>query len=821
MKYKEFNEHIHQQQQKLKKDTNRRNLNEIRKSHIRPKQLKKESTTEGEIKHFLWTSTDEYFTNLTEQNKTYLNTTCSQIEKTTITELSQELISKIKQNKQKKSIQKPEKAESEKTHNETIHNNTHADIHMKHMPSSLANSHCNSNSNFPSTMTPVTGKNRHTSGDDILKLPTKRGLQVLFDISKISNMRDMQYALAYYDLQTLNLPSRSLNHNTNIHSHSIKRNKNKKYRNLKNKFQKNPVNHHQIEGKSSFLHVNPSNKLEIWENGKPKLQIEKLNQNTQKNTQSSSSFPASLSPISDTIPANLEKNNSNLLNVDEFLINENDLVLTKENLKLRELKFVEKEQMRNIFKKTDIVKFIDNLYSESRKRHKQREDQSVHCGKSSEPNYYEIEDEVCFDILFHNHYLNNVILKDRERILPELKRKIEKEERRGAKREFKLANSQELEKKYHHVMGVGINRNLIKKGLSDEYAYEESSSEEFSTEAYCSICFSGDYGRSNMILYCDGCNIGVHQSCYGVVLIPEGSFLCDKCTYLNKKYNIMKVNSEETSSSVSTIPTYPEEKNCKNQSEEKESNILSNLRKERESDDKCVIFKTKNNVRIKGNLSDIKKGETEKENKIFEKECIECELCGGRKGAMKRHRKDWFHVTCIFMNEGTYFNDMHLVDSISISHDIDMHKMSKNKKEEEKVMTPERIQLNKLIHSQDTTNQTTSICSICKKQGGILKSCACSHQSLATKKVNDRENENGSQNDSDKECDVKAHILCAYLEGFEIEVKNSSEKNSKAEIKGLGICVNFYCLNHTNKVRDQGFIRERRYLRYHGQPYIQ
>lgn len=46
----------------------------------------------------------------------------------------------------------------------------------------------------------------------------------------------------------------------------------------------------------------------------------------------------------------------------------------------------------------------------------------------------------------------------------------------------------------------------------------------------------GTFDKEDKIVYCDGCDVKVHQSCYGIETIPKGKWFCHRCQFLRKNF---------------------------------------------------------------------------------------------------------------------------------------------------------------------------------------------------------------------------------------------------------------------------------------------
>jgi len=61
----------------------------------------------------------------------------------------------------------------------------------------------------------------------------------------------------------------------------------------------------------------------------------------------------------------------------------------------------------------------------------------------------------------------------------------------------------------------------------------------------CGVCFDGDSYDDNPILFCERCNVAVHQHCYGVKKIPEGDWFCKPCALIRRDNRVMNPKAKQ------------------------------------------------------------------------------------------------------------------------------------------------------------------------------------------------------------------------------------------------------------------------------------
>ncbi|KAI1377603.1 origin recognition complex subunit 4 C-terminus-domain-containing protein [Hypoxylon crocopeplum] len=98
--------------------------------------------------------------------------------------------------------------------------------------------------------------------------------------------------------------------------------------------------------------------------------------------------------------------------------------------------------------------------------------------------------------------------------------------------------------------------------LDDRPASEGEEGEEQGSEdeEVCAICAKPDSEPPNEIIFCENCDMAVHQKCYNVPIIPEGDWICRNCSQddilSSAKPAPMKQIRVAKSSEVPSIPNF-------------------------------------------------------------------------------------------------------------------------------------------------------------------------------------------------------------------------------------------------------------------------
>lgn len=69
----------------------------------------------------------------------------------------------------------------------------------------------------------------------------------------------------------------------------------------------------------------------------------------------------------------------------------------------------------------------------------------------------------------------------------------------------------------------------VKKTDTEEQEGSTEDEDDAIDDGTCVVCFDGQSPETNPIIFCDRCELAVHQRCYGMDKVPSNEFICDRC----------------------------------------------------------------------------------------------------------------------------------------------------------------------------------------------------------------------------------------------------------------------------------------------------
>uniref|UniRef100_A0A673GTS3 Jade family PHD finger 2 n=1 Tax=Sinocyclocheilus rhinocerous TaxID=307959 RepID=A0A673GTS3_9TELE len=71
--------------------------------------------------------------------------------------------------------------------------------------------------------------------------------------------------------------------------------------------------------------------------------------------------------------------------------------------------------------------------------------------------------------------------------------------------------------------------NRCQQNMQQAIETEEGLGIEYDEDVVCDVCRSPEGEDGNEMVFCDKCNVCVHQACYGILKVPQGNWLCRVC----------------------------------------------------------------------------------------------------------------------------------------------------------------------------------------------------------------------------------------------------------------------------------------------------
>uniref|UniRef100_A0A3P9NDR3 Jade family PHD finger 2 n=1 Tax=Poecilia reticulata TaxID=8081 RepID=A0A3P9NDR3_POERE len=94
--------------------------------------------------------------------------------------------------------------------------------------------------------------------------------------------------------------------------------------------------------------------------------------------------------------------------------------------------------------------------------------------------------------------------------------------------EFRHMASPELDELTMESVLVELER-VCQEKMQQAIETEEGLGIEYDEDVVCDVCRSPEGEDGNEMVFCDKCNVCVHQACYGILKVPQGNWLCRTC----------------------------------------------------------------------------------------------------------------------------------------------------------------------------------------------------------------------------------------------------------------------------------------------------
>jgi hypothetical protein len=104
---------------------------------------------------------------------------------------------------------------------------------------------------------------------------------------------------------------------------------------------------------------------------------------------------------------------------------------------------------------------------------------------------------------------------------------------RTVEERMKYDHPDSVQQRANELRVLADNEKIVARRMEMDAAWQKQLEQDM--DAVCNICNDGEVTPDNQILFCEACNVAVHQMCYGIEEVPEGDYYCIACRYFHRE----------------------------------------------------------------------------------------------------------------------------------------------------------------------------------------------------------------------------------------------------------------------------------------------